>query len=58
MESHGKQQLAKKLESIESFIPQIFSALLLLGGGILLVSGATRAKRIVSHGSIISRPCH
>ncbi|HUQ35635.1 MAG TPA: bifunctional lysylphosphatidylglycerol flippase/synthetase MprF [Aestuariivirga sp.] len=36
-----KTTIGKKLARIESFIPQIFSALLLLGGGILLISGAT-----------------
>lgn len=37
----GNTAIGKKLEDIESFVPQIFSALLLLGGGILLISGAT-----------------
>ena len=33
--------ISKKFDGIESFIPQIFSVLLLMGGGILLISGAT-----------------
>ena len=36
-----KTTIGKKLEGIESSVPQIFSALLLMGGGILLISGAT-----------------
>lgn len=47
LQAHGlllKTAFGQLVNMMESFIPQIFSVLLLLGGGVLLFSGATPAE--------------